>query len=294
MLDLVFDLETQDPDDVLTLCLVAGHPAVALRAVTVTPGGPAQVALVRHVLHRLGRDDVPVGATDPGTGKDHVSAFHHRWLGVPPAAEPDAPAAALLAGTLERHPDAVLLTGGPLHTLRRLLEEHPAARLTRWVAQGGFAGDNLVPPEHRLAKFDGLLRCPTFNFNGEPTAAHLALASPRIARRELVSKNVTHGIRYDRELHERLRPHKDGNAGLALLFDGMERYLRKRRQGKLLHDPAAACAAVDPAVFTWAEVEPVRDGLGWGAEPAPGSGTFITVAVDRERLFAVLTGEPRG
>ena len=31
-----------------------------------------------------------------------------------------------------------------------------AVILKRWVAQGGFAGDSVVPPEHRLAKFAGM------------------------------------------------------------------------------------------------------------------------------------------
>ncbi|WP_244894058.1 nucleoside hydrolase [Planobispora rosea] len=292
-LDLLLDLETQDPDDILTLCLVATHPAVRLRAVTVTPGSPAQVGLVKLVLGRLKRHDVPVGADNPATGKDHVSAFHHRWLGSAAAAAADASPAELIARTLRHHPEATLLTGGPLRNLGRLLGEHPQARLSRWVAQGGFAGDNVVPPGHRLPKFDGRLTCPTFNFNGEPRAARLALSSgDRIGRRELVSKNVTHGVVYDRRFHERLRPVRDRSAGLALLFDGMEHYLRKKPGGKLLHDPTAACVAVDAAIATWAEVEMVQDESGaWGALPAVGSGTFITVGIDHERLFQTFVGE---
>ncbi|GIH93289.1 nucleoside hydrolase [Planobispora siamensis] len=249
---------------------------------------------MRHVLRRLGRDDVPVGAADPGTGKEHVSAFHHRWLGTPPPEDADAAPAELIARSLREHPGAVLLTGGPLRNLGRLLDEYPQARLSRWVAQGGFAGDNVVAPEHRLPKFDGRLTCPTFNFNGDPRAARLALSSgERIGRRELVSKNVTHGVVYDRRFHERLRPLRDRSAGLSLLFEGMERYLRKKPGGKLLHDPTAACLAIDGAAASWAQVEMVRDESGaWGALPAPGSRTFITVGIDHERLFRTFVGEP--
>jgi inosine-uridine nucleoside N-ribohydrolase len=50
VLDVVLDMETGDPDDFLTLLLLAGHPAVNLRAVTITPGSPAQVGVVRHGL----------------------------------------------------------------------------------------------------------------------------------------------------------------------------------------------------------------------------------------------------
>lgn len=50
MLDVVRDMETSDPDDFLTLLLLAGHPEVNLCAVTVTPGSPAQVGVVRLVV----------------------------------------------------------------------------------------------------------------------------------------------------------------------------------------------------------------------------------------------------
>jgi pyrimidine-specific ribonucleoside hydrolase len=64
MIDVVRDMETGDPDDFLTLLLPAGHPAVRLRAVTVTPGTPDQIGLVRWALRRLDHDEIPVGAFD--------------------------------------------------------------------------------------------------------------------------------------------------------------------------------------------------------------------------------------
>ena len=64
-MDVLFDMETRDPDDALTLCLLATHPASALRAVTVTPGSRAQVGLVRHLLSRAGRGDVRGGRAHP-------------------------------------------------------------------------------------------------------------------------------------------------------------------------------------------------------------------------------------
>ncbi|MDX6744092.1 nucleoside hydrolase [Actinocorallia sp. A-T 12471] len=290
MLDLLLDIETQDPDDVLALCLLAGHPRAHLRAVTVTPGSADQIGLVRRVLDLLGRPDVRVGGRDPGTGRDHVSGFHRKWLGAWPAADPDAPATRVLADALAAHPRAVLVTGGPPHHLGALLEEHPDLRLDRWVAQGGFAGDALVPPEHRLEKFAGKDVCPTFNFNGAPRAALGALSSAAIGRRDLVSKNVTHAVRYDRAFHDRLAPHAADSPSLALIHRGMELYLRRKRDGKLLHDPTAACCALDPEIAVWAEAEVYREPGGWGGRPAPGSGTFLTVALDHEAFFRAFAG----
>jgi inosine-uridine nucleoside N-ribohydrolase len=48
-------LETRDPDDALTLCLLATHPRLRLAAVTVNPGTPQQIAVVREILRRLER-----------------------------------------------------------------------------------------------------------------------------------------------------------------------------------------------------------------------------------------------
>jgi hypothetical protein len=77
---LVLDMETRDPDDVLTLAPVATHPAVRLTAVTVNPGTPAQLGVVRTVLDRLGVA-VPVGARVVGRDGDAVSRLHRTWLG---------------------------------------------------------------------------------------------------------------------------------------------------------------------------------------------------------------------
>ncbi|WP_434421721.1 hypothetical protein [Nannocystis pusilla] len=50
MIDVVWDMETGDPDDFLTLLLLLGHPQVNLKAVAVTPGTPDQVGVVRRAL----------------------------------------------------------------------------------------------------------------------------------------------------------------------------------------------------------------------------------------------------
>src|SRR5262249_24015384 len=222
---ILFDMETNDPDDFFALCLLAGHPAVHLRAVTLNPGSKGQVGLVRRALERLGRGEVPVGARNPETKSPAVSGFHHTFLGEPTPAEPDAIAHELLAATLTAHPDAVLLTGAPLHNGRLLLANHPSVCLKRWVGQGGFAGDSVVPPEHRLPKFAGRETCPTYNFGGDPKGALALLSSDRVMQRDLVSKNVCHGVVYDQELHTRLAPFRDATPGLALLHAGMACYL---------------------------------------------------------------------
>ena len=59
MIDTIFDMETSDPDDALTLCLLLDHPAICLRAVTITPGSQEQVAVVKKIISLFGKD-IPV------------------------------------------------------------------------------------------------------------------------------------------------------------------------------------------------------------------------------------------
>eukprot|EP00039_Didymoeca_costata_P005833 m.85084 g.85084 ORF g.85084 m.85084 type:complete len:418 (-) comp12994_c0_seq1:862-2115(-) len=57
----VVDKSSRDIDDTLLLLLIAGDPRFDLRAVTLTPGTEAQVAITRRILTRAGRSEVPVG-----------------------------------------------------------------------------------------------------------------------------------------------------------------------------------------------------------------------------------------
>jgi len=75
---MVWDMETGDPDDFLTLLLLLDHPAVELRAVTITPGALDQVGLVRRALSWFERTDVPVGAGPADASKRAVSGWHTR------------------------------------------------------------------------------------------------------------------------------------------------------------------------------------------------------------------------
>jgi len=285
--DAVWDMETGDPDDFLTLLLLADHPAVRLRAVTVTPGTPDQIGLVRWALQRLGKADLPVGAFDLERDKQCVSAWHYRVYGNIPPSRDAAPAVEVLLAVCNA--STTLITGAPLRNLGAAIRSDRGLTLGRLVAQGGFAGEGVVPPELQLPKFAGMTTCPSYNLNGDPSAALLALAYPGIGVRRFVSKNVCHGVSYDRELHARIALVRDARPSLAMIWQGMDAYLRKHPAGKKFHDPLAACCAIDEQIGTWAEVELYRDAGGWGSRLAIGTGTWIIVAHDQERFVGVLT-----
>src|SRR5437588_706697 len=174
-----------------------------LLAVAVTPGSPAQVGLVRRALGWFGRD-LPVGAHNLDHPRDCVSAWHYEAFGGAPPSRDAEPAAEVLLRYCG--PDTTLLTGGPLKNLGAAIRLDAgrgggAFRLGRLVAQGGFAGEGVVPPERQLDKFKGLTTCPTYNLNGDPRAALAVLASAAIGVRRFVAKNVCHGVCYDRDMH---------------------------------------------------------------------------------------------
>lgn len=281
-------METGDPDDFLTLLLLCGHPQVNLKAVTVTPGTPHQVGVVRWALGRLGVD-IPVGAYNIDHDKNCVSAWHYRTYGDIPPSRDARPGWEVLAECCDEH--TTLVTGAPLKNLGALLArpDLPHWRLGAWVAQGGFAGEGVVPRRLQLKKFEGLATVPTYNFNGAPRAAEQALADPRIAGRWLVSKNVCHRVYYDQAVHEKVSAVKDQSPTLGLIWQGMERYLRKKSAGKKFHDPLAACCAIDRSIGTWAPVEVYRSGGRWGARMKENSDTHIITDYDAHAFLQTLT-----
>lgn len=129
MINIAFDMETSDPDDAFTLCILATHPSVNLVAVTVTPGSYEQIGVVREILRRLNKS-VPVGS-QKRCHKDAVSKFHYRWLKKWAHEEPDAEGWEILEQALKNYPDTVLVTGAPLHNIHSLLNAQLGERCPR-------------------------------------------------------------------------------------------------------------------------------------------------------------------
>lgn len=286
---LVWDMETGDPDDFLTLLLLLDHPDVELRAVCITPGTPQQVGLVRRALDWFGRRDLPVGAFNLAHPKVCVSSWHLQF-GELTASTDAVSGAELMLDVLDA--SVTLVTGGPNKNLGAAMALADARgtqlKADRWVAQGGFAGEGVVPRERQLAKFTGLVTCPTYNLNGDPKAVLRALNEPGLRSRRFVSKNVCHGVRYDAAMHEQFAAVRARRQSLEIIWKSMESYLRHNPGGKAMHDPLAACCAIDEAVGEWARVELYRVRGEWGARLEPGSSTEIIVGYDPERFVATM------
>lgn len=286
MIDIVFDMETSDPDDAFTLCILATHPEVNLVAITVTPGSYEQIGVVRELLKRLDKN-VPIGSYR-FEHKEAVSSFHYKWLGKIGPAEPDGEGYFILSKAFEDYPNATLLTGAPLNNPGALISYTNLSTPKRWVCQGGFAGDSVVPKELRLSKFDGKETCPTFNLNGNPKAALALIDTNRIQEKTFVSKNICHGVVWDKEMHDRMRPHQHNYIGLSMIFDAMEIYLDNKPTGKAFHDPLAACVAINESICQYEKVKLYRQKGEWGSRLDESSDSKITVSVNRQRFEDIL------
>lgn len=285
-LAVVFDMETSDPDDFLALLLLAGHPAVDLRAVTLVPGTPHQVGLVAWALAKFGLD-IPVGGFDPARAVRAVSGWHYRAYGSIPPVSGAVDAPQLLSDICDEA--TTLISGAPLKNVGAAIRSDSSLTLGRLVVQGGFAGTGVVAEPDQLPKFRGRRTFPSYNLDGDRTSVTAVLAHNRIGTRRFVSKNVAHGVVYDAVMHARLADAARDHLSIQLIRQGMEVYLERRPEGKKLHDPLACCCAIDESVAGWTEVELYRDEEGWGARPRTGSRTFITTSYDPERFLAVLT-----
>lgn len=290
LLDVVWDMETNDPDDFLTLLLLLGHPKVRLRGVTITPGSKHQVGLVRWALAQFDQD-IPVGAGNIDHPKPSISQWHFDAYGDIPPSSDALEADKLLYELCDKN--TTLITGAPLKNLGAALKLGEF-EVGRWIAQGGFAGQGVVPPEDQLPKFKGLVTCPTFNLNGKPKASLAALDHPGFGIRRFVSKNVCHGVVYDQPMHTFVEPFRKRSQSLELIWQGMDTFLGNTGKsgegsGKKLHDPLAACCAIEPDIATWAEVRLFRSKGKWGSYLEPGSNTWITVGYDHEKFLEILT-----
>lgn len=274
-INFIFDMESSDPDDVFALALLATHPRSNLCGVTIHPGGKDQVGLVKHILNILGKSNVPVGVGNPKSNKPRVSQFHYDWLGRVPDQDADGTAIEVIhdvvtppKGISYEPKEFHLVTGAALTNIaaaaNALTNIPEGGRVsspgffTKWTCQGGFAGDNIVPPEFRLAKFDGKITCPTFNLGGDWRAAEYLTRniSPPIEIRKFVPKNVCHGIIHGPETNEQIP--SGVHPGLDFIKSGMNHYFKKYPNGKALHDVIAAAAAIDPSIGIWKQVSLYR------------------------------------
>lgn len=280
-------METADPDDVFTLCILSHHPKVNLVGVTISPGSLHQVGLVKFILNKLNLS-IPIGSKNKNHAKECVSQFHYNWLGKVEPTSPDGTGEEVLLSSIRSFPDLEIVCGASLGNIAALLKNE--VELQKLVIQGGFAGSNIVPENLVLDKFKNKITCPTFNLNGDVNAALSVLSAKNVIKRYNVSKNVCHGVVYDQNMHEWMRPYQNFNPGLKLMFHGMDFYLKNKPNGKAFHDPLAACAAIDDSICEFKNVELYRERGEWGSRYSKDLNTLISINVNMEKFKKTIVG----
>jgi inosine-uridine nucleoside N-ribohydrolase len=276
------DIETADPDDLFMLAIIANHPKVNLKAVSVFPGGLDQVSLVKHVLNIVGRKDIKVFCNPLSDGKDRVSIFYERWLGKIDSYQYD--------GTLDDLAEVIdeettLLTGGPLKNILYLYGK--GAKYKLWTCQGGFVGESIYKELGltSMDKFKGKEKVATFNLNGCVDAAKILLstedmlgenAKDMFKEIRMVGKNICHSFVYEAKDVDSIP--KEISKGIELFYSGadlicrtgkqssQEAPLRTKGQVKAMHDLLAMAYHIDPGEDdNWVYGNPFRGSKGeWG------------------------------
>lgn len=284
-------METNDPDDFVTLLFLSGHPNVDLVGVGLIPGSREQYSFINHYLNIVQQKNIPIGCNCPEKETLGISGWHYKAFVRPmPFTGQMLNALEVYNQVFSNHPDTILLTGGPPKNIGLYLnqEKTQITPIKKWVCQGGFAGNGVVPEEKQLEKFKGRTTCPTFNLNGAPKQVLQALASNLIEERWFVSKNVCHGFEFDYNDRTRYTSGIDASqntnkyAILQALVD-----LTSHNSSKKFHDPLAAACAIDASVGEWRDVEIYREKGEWGSRLSETPNAKIIVDYNKDRFFEI-------
>jgi hypothetical protein len=118
-INVLLDMETGDPDDVITLCILASNPNINLLAVTVMPGTNEQIGLVKLILKEASLN-IPVGSYRIGYPKKCVSNFYYKWLGDFQPQNPDDLGYVIINGIIKSYPDVTILSTAPLKYFKNI------------------------------------------------------------------------------------------------------------------------------------------------------------------------------
>jgi hypothetical protein len=167
----------------------------------------------------------------------------------------------------------ILFCGGALTTISEYVKTN---KIDLLVANGGFAGANIVKKENILSKFKNKEKIRTYNFNMDVDAALNVISSNNIGEIILVSKNICHS---EENCIDKLHTE-----------DFLNKY--DLDKGKRLHDLLMVKEGVNhilnnPMVCVYLNVQPVcerrnPDNMSiWGSELNEYSNIKISVALNK-------------
>lgn len=238
-MNVLFDMETGDPDDLITLLMLLANPDVQLRGVTCWQGSPIQIGLINHVL-KLANIDIPVGGLNEPEPKE-LSAYYTDVVGSWSNALAMKNPTEVFKQVLKDYPDTKFLTGAPLTNLGEFVNSNPEV-ITSMTTQGGYLGALVSEP---LDKFKGKKSIRTYNLTNDTDAFTKVNYSEKIEKLTFVTKDLCHGFMYTPEIHKEV---VFGDTPVQqLLKSCLERYALTGKS-KAMHDPLAMLYMLYPEI----------------------------------------------
>lgn len=296
-----------DPDDCFAICYLQSV-GVNIRAIVVAEGDPHQVTLAKMFCKEFGLD-IPVGAVsleraDPkvyegsfeGADVQSYVDFHHRLLkhyGYSSYQKADGLGYEIIKETYSKYPDSEFFIIGPAKNTGKFIDVYGESLrncpIKQVTFQGGFLGYDLHKyPCKRLPKFAGKVTCPTWNLNGAIKQTQSIIDCPHIDNIRFISKNVCHGIIYDKNIHDLVKAVDTKNRADEMFLKGMDMYL-ERHPEKKFHDPCAAVCMLHPEIANWVRGKMYYDGKnGWGTKPDLNCNSETIAHIDEDRFWELI------
>lgn len=238
-MNVLFDMETGDPDDLITLLLLVTNPDVNLRGVTCWQGSPIQIGLIKHVLE-LANLDIPIGGLnepEPTELSTYYTDVVGKWNKLDAKQTPNE----VFEEILKKYPDTKILTGAPLTNLGNFLRTKTTV-IESVTTQGGYLGNLASKP---LEKFRGKKEIRTYNLTNDTEAFTTVNNSKNIKKLTYVTKDLCHGFMYTPEIHKSI--HFGDSPIQKLLYACLNRYAEAGKS-KAMHDPLAMLYMLYPEI----------------------------------------------
>lgn len=238
-MNVLFDMETGDPDDLITLLMLLANPDVELSAITCWQGSPIQIGLINHVLN-LANLSIPVGGLNQDEPKE-LSPYYKDTVGSWSVALATQTPTQVISQTLRDNPDTHILTGAPLTNLGDFLSSQSQV-IQSMTTQGGFLG-SLVP--NPLEKFKDKKAIRTYNLTNDTDAFDLVNYSEKILNLTFVTKDLCHGFMYTPEIHKTI---SFGSSPVQQLLKSCLKRYALAGKSKAMHDPLAMLYMLYPEI----------------------------------------------
>lgn len=244
-MDIIFDMETGDPDDLITLIMLLLNPDANLKAVTCYQGSPLQIGLIKHVLNLAGRD-IPIGGWNPEEPSE-ISPFYQKVVGKWKSQKAEFTPVEVFKNVYTE--DTHVLTGAPLSNFEFILHKLRDLKIYNMVTQGGYLG---FLAKETLPKFKDITEIRTYNLSTDINAFGVVNSSRRIKKLTYVTKDLCHGFMYTPEIHSRI---KFGNTPLEKLLQKCFEHYALSGKSKAMHDPLAMLYMLYPEIGEVKQIE---------------------------------------